>query len=220
MLTSLRPSETALLVLLALGVLAGLVTGFTMPEFYTGVLSREDGLLEWITAIALFAASAVCITRALTKPGRTLRFTIMWLLAGLVLLFGAGEEISWGQRVIGWSSGEFWQENNAQAETNLHNLMVGEVKINRILFGVVLTTVFAVYFLVLPFLLPRAKRLSGLFDAWFIPVPRARHGIAFLIAIIGMSLLPSDRAPELGEFAVGLLLAAVILNPGNRARIL
>jgi hypothetical protein len=34
----------------------------------------------------------------------------------------AGEEISWGQRLIGWQTPEWLASENAQGETNLHNL--------------------------------------------------------------------------------------------------
>ncbi|MCL2451890.1 hypothetical protein FWD20_03435 [Candidatus Saccharibacteria bacterium] len=40
----------------------------------------------------------------------------------LILILMAGEEISWGQRIFGWSTPEFFLENNSQRETNFHNL--------------------------------------------------------------------------------------------------
>ena len=132
------------------------------------------------------------------------------------LVFGVGGEISWGQRIFGWASGEFWQQNNAQAETNLHNLMVGEVKVNRLLFGVILTLVFSLYFMVLPWLYGRYAGVQGLFDGWFIPVPKPIHGWAFAASLVVMTLVPSGRAPELGEFAIGVILALAVVYPQNR----
>ena len=40
----------------------------------------------------------------------------------LIFIFGAGEEISWGQRIFNVESSEYFLENNAQGETNLHNM--------------------------------------------------------------------------------------------------
>jgi hypothetical protein len=34
----------------------------------------------------------------------------------------AGEEISWGQRIFGWATPDFFRENNIQGETNFHNM--------------------------------------------------------------------------------------------------
>ena len=207
--------ERILLGVLGFGLVVGLGSSILAPEFYTGVLSAEDGPLEWSTALFLFAAGVICVLRVLRlrKGGRYVAIT---LLGALVLFFGAGEEISWGQRIFGWASGEFWQENNAQAETNLHNLMVGEVKVNRVLFGVILTLVFSLYFMLLPWLYRRFDGVRRVFDGWFIPVPKPVHGWAFAVSLVMMSLVPSGRAPELGEFAIGVILALAVVYPQNR----
>ncbi|MET0201749.1 MAG: hypothetical protein ABW245_07835, partial [Gaiellaceae bacterium] len=44
---------------------------------------------------------------------------------GLLLLFAAGEEISWGQRIIGFRPPALFLEHNFQQESNLHNLLKG-----------------------------------------------------------------------------------------------
>jgi hypothetical protein len=137
------------------------------------------------------------------------------MLGALVLFFGAGEEISWGQRVIGWDSGDFWVENNAQAETNLHNLVVGDVKINKLIFGVALTLAFVLFFAVLPVLYAKIDAVKRWANAWGVPVPKWHHGLAFILSLVVMSLIPTGRSAELGEFALGLLLAMVVLRPAN-----
>lgn len=208
--------ERVMLMVLAFGLAVGLGASFVAPEFYTGVLSAEDGPLEWSTALCLFAAALVCFLRA-GRLRKSARYVMITALGGLVLFFGAGEEISWGQRIFGWASGEFWQANNAQAETNLHNLMVGEVKVNRVLFGVILTLVFSFYFMVLPWLYRKFDGVRRLFDGWFIPVPKPIHGWAFAISLVVMTLVPSGRAPELGEFAIGVILALAVVYPQNRS---
>ncbi len=45
-------------------------------------------------------------------------------IAGLALLCGviAGEEASWGQHFLGWSTPDGWSKLNDQQETNLHNI--------------------------------------------------------------------------------------------------
>lgn len=220
MLSYAKSAEKIIFLVLAIGILVGLVSAFVAPDFYDTVLSIEDGPLEWVTALSLFGASLICLTRAITMRNKGFRFVIITAFAGVILLFGAGEEISWGQRIIGWTSGDFWQQNNAQSETNLHNLMVGEVKINRVFFGVILTLGLLLYFAVLPILAAKYVRVRAFFNYWFVPIARPIHAYAFIGSLIAMGVIPSDRAPELGEFALGLLLLAVVLMPANKSDIL
>jgi hypothetical protein len=48
--------------------------------------------------------------------------SIIYLLYSFVILFVAFEEISWGQNFIPFSNPEYFDVNNLQQETNLHNL--------------------------------------------------------------------------------------------------
>ena len=77
-------------------------------------------------------------------------FLSVTFLCGLVFLFGAGEEISWGQRIFNTESSEFFLKNNAQQETNLHNLVVGGVKINKLVFGKGIAIFIVLYLVVFP----------------------------------------------------------------------
>src|SRR5690606_13691057 len=48
---------------------------------------------------------------------------VAWLaLAALGCFYVAGEEISWGQHFLQWSTPEYWSALNDQQETNLHNV--------------------------------------------------------------------------------------------------
>lgn len=55
------------------------------------------------------------------------------ILIALVLFVMAGEELSWGQRIFGWSTSELFNAN-AQGETNLHNFATQEFQ-NTLYFG-------------------------------------------------------------------------------------
>jgi len=48
---------------------------------------------------------------------------LSWLGLGSFCLFVAGEEISWGQRLLGFRPPALFLENNFQQESNLHNLL-------------------------------------------------------------------------------------------------
>ncbi len=53
----------------------------------------------------------------------------LYMLGGLALLFGAGEEISWGQRLFGFATPEFLKTVNTQDEFNVHNINLTLVKL-------------------------------------------------------------------------------------------
>jgi hypothetical protein len=92
--------------------------GQARPDSYYGLV-QEDGPIEWATFWLLLAGAAVFAFRALRAAGvRSLA------PAGLALAsaFLAGEEISWGQRVLGYRPPELFLAANAQQEANLHNL--------------------------------------------------------------------------------------------------
>lgn len=90
-------------------------------------LAAEDGAIEWLSALLLFAASALMLgrfrqfwRRPADAPGRRLHLLAALGLAGLFFLM-AMEEISWFQRVIGFETPAGVAEKNWQGEFNLHN---------------------------------------------------------------------------------------------------
>jgi len=61
----------------------------------------------------------------------------------LLFFFAAGEEILWGQRIFGREAGEFFTARSERAETNIHNMKIGEYNLNKVIFGNILTVVIA-----------------------------------------------------------------------------
>jgi len=93
-------------------------------------LTEEDGLFEYLTALFwLVAAILLLIVFFRDQRGNDFhwlktRKNIFFILLAVVFFFGAGEEISWGQRIIGWQSPEAFVQTNVQKETNIHNLSI------------------------------------------------------------------------------------------------
>jgi hypothetical protein len=94
----------------------------TNKDLYRSLLS-EDGPVEWAQFLCFaFAAIATAgISRELWRRGDR------WLAraGGVVavgLVFIAGEEISWGQRIIGFTPPEAVLAANWQGEMTLHNM--------------------------------------------------------------------------------------------------
>lgn len=100
-----------------------------LPGSAVDWLVKEDGLVEWVGAIGLFAGAGLFLAAFVVAHRRgpeatgLSRLGIWVLLLMAVLLFVAGgEEISWGQRIFGFGNPSDLSEFNAQGETNLHNL--------------------------------------------------------------------------------------------------
>lgn len=88
------------------------------------LLKGEAGIIENMTVLFLVVAigfniSSLARSRRLALSG----FLNTWLF---MLIIGAAyfalEEISYGQHMFGWGTGETWKELNDQEETNLHNV--------------------------------------------------------------------------------------------------
>lgn len=89
--------------------------GSSDPQRYR-MLLQEDRIVEWGTVWLFLAAGVLGLRRSIRQ-----RLLFDGLVA-LFCLFVAGEEFSWGQRLVGYSAPEFFLRNNVQQELNLHNL--------------------------------------------------------------------------------------------------
>jgi hypothetical protein len=82
----------------------------------------ENGILEilqFLVAGLAFIFASVCAFVCFVKK---YFYLCLWaLIAALGSFYIAGEEVSWGQHILGWGTPEFWAEINDQGETNLHN---------------------------------------------------------------------------------------------------
>ena len=104
----------------ALLTTASLLLGWalsTRPDLFD-----EDGLVENVQVALLAAATllfAAVAGKAAHRGDRPV--TVLVVCMALVCLTVTGEELSWGQRIFGWSTPEAWVTHNYQGETNLHN---------------------------------------------------------------------------------------------------
>jgi hypothetical protein len=89
-------------------------------------LTVEDGVVEYLTALGFLIGGifALLLTNKRNFFTNSLvrnTFIAGCILVGLSLFFVAGEEISWGQRILGIETPEAIAEQNRQGEINLHN---------------------------------------------------------------------------------------------------
>jgi hypothetical protein len=84
-----------------------------MDKFF-GFQGGEDGLLENLTAIISFIAALIFIFCGFRGSKFAFFLSLCWFLFAM-------EEISWGQRILEFYTPEFFEKNNYQQETNIHN---------------------------------------------------------------------------------------------------
>lgn len=200
---------------------------FTLGYYLTGLqvqfrsgFAIEDGPVEWGTAICLLLASLVLLRNALRLVGRGAWLAVaLTVLYAMIFFFGAGEEISWGQRLIGFESSSFFRENNAQYQTNIHNLVVGDVKLVNTLFGPVLSTGVLLYLVVLPLLYTRVNVIRRAADRMAVPMPAMRHSALTLVATVIIVAIPMMAKWESYEFVFSLICVSLFLAPRNAARV-
>ncbi|MEQ9239740.1 hypothetical protein [Roseovarius indicus] len=188
------------------------------PVYFAAVYAFEDRLVEYGTALFLLVGSVVLVsnTLSLKAKGMTLA-AILTAIYALLFFLGAGEEISWGQRIFGWESSEFFQENNKQMETNFHNLVVGGNHLTKTVFGSGLTAVILLYLIVLPLLYPRVGFIRRLADKLAVPVPGLRHTLfAVAASLVIVAMGDQNRKWEVYELIFSLLMVSIFLMPQNR----
>ena len=204
---------------LAIVLLLSVYFGFTDADYFNLSFAREDGAVEYATFFFLLCISIVRFYRLFAVgKGKPVLWKLSVFFLALLFLFGAGEEISWGQRIFGIESGEFFQGNNLQKETNFHNLEIGGVKLNKLIFSQLLTLIMAIYLLIMPVLYRRYGVIEKLVNTFVIPVPRLSHIVAFLINTLFIAILPNlSRKWEVYELFFAAIFLLIFLNPVNRS---
>ena len=215
--------EQAVLAFLVLFVALGAYFAYVDAAFFRNTYTVEDGFTEWCTFLALFVTFVVCARRFLTLRGmRSPRFLFIVGFLTLFSFFGAGEEISWGQRVVGFESPEFFVDNNSQQEAGIHNLEITiddeSYKLNRIVFGRGLAILFFIYLAVMTPLYRRVPAVTSFIDGFGIPMPRNYQilGYLFVVAVAEL-LIDSSKRGEITEFGGSLVFMLNVIYPQNAA---
>jgi hypothetical protein len=216
-LLSVRLEERAIYVMIGLLIVAGMIMVRVAPDFLESVYLAEDGILEWLTVAVLVFCAFLCFQRAVRlRSVRPALFVGSLIFLGFVFIFGAGEELSWGQRIFGVETPEWLEKHNKQQELNVHNLMLGDFSVNRRIFGTMFTLMLASYLFFLPSLAGRFTRIGRLVERFGLPLPTGIQALAFLPAIILPDLLvPSGKSDELREACACLMLLILFCYPRN-----
>ncbi len=208
--------EKLLFGVLILSTLLGMYWGYTNPEFFTNRYLMEDGVIEYATVVLLLMGCWIVGQRWWRRGNsRSLKLSLTSFAIIGFFFFVAGEELSWGQRILGLETTDYFKQNNDQQELNLHNLVVGDVKINKLFFGVILTVAILTYLIVVPFVYHKIPTFKKLLDDWYIPIPRVRHSLTYLIILLVITMIPASKKWELLEFGSVVIFFMILWSPRN-----
>lgn len=208
--------EFAVLASVTLIVVIGIISSRIAVNWFENVYVIEDGFIETLTLFPLLAAavtSGVYLVKLTKQKSRT--FSVVMGCICVFSIFIAGEEISWGQRVFDRSSSDFFTQYNAQQETNLHNLVVGDKKINKIVFSQLMTVGVAAYLIALPVLYSKKEYWKSLIDSIGIPVPRPYQIWSCILLFLSIAFIPSGKNAEILEVGIVHLFLLILLYPRN-----
>lgn len=90
------------------------------PDLYHQ-MTQEDGPVEWATFWSFLMSAFLFFAAAWPSEKPIWRGWFLWGV-GLFCLFVGLEEISWGQRLMGYQPPTYFLQNNYQQELNLHNI--------------------------------------------------------------------------------------------------
>ena len=180
-------------------------------------ITAEDGIIESLTAFFLFIAS---VTFFLSNK----KHNIFIYALAFILFFGAGEEISWGQRIFNIQTPDEMKKVNVQGEITLHNLEIFnrtnfdntyKSGLKNLLTMDVLFRIFSFSFgILLPFLVFHINFIKKITMKLKIPVPPISIGIFFLLTyiclrsiliVVGTDMDTKLATPEVFEFTASYI---------------
>jgi len=171
-------------------------------------LGQEDSWIEWLTVAAFGSAGAAFALVGLKRGWRDGWFA--WGLA-LFCFVVAGEEISWGQRLVGFVPPEVFLQKNYQEEANLHNIFNDQMGPKWML-----VFVLAGWGLLLPVMkLAGAKTLLEQLRVIEPPIVLAPW---FLVSLVLLQHYPLEMTAEYVELIGGLLFLATAIPLVERSR--
>ena len=218
---SLHKTESFVAGLVALSLAVGLYYFFALgKEAFEQQYVVEDGIVEYGTALFLLGIGIYNLSKFIRyRKLHGLLWAIGTLGFALLFIFGAGEEISWGQRLLGFETPDSLRAINRQEELTLHNIRIGDFDVNKLIFSKLLTIVLIIYFVVFPLLFKRVEWIKSLANNFGVPVPQLHHIIIFLIATLIVLLIPSGKNAELHEFAFAAIFFIIFLFPLNKKEV-
>jgi len=169
----------------------------------------EDLFGEWVQFWSIMIAMAISIRLIF------IRSPYRWFFALLAMscFYVAMEEISWGQRIFGFTSPDYFKANNLQSETNFHNFLTGPYATTlKKMISYALAFSLACYGLVYPLALCLKFRFASWVKRLGLACPPLYLSPYFVTAAaLELSFFKFNEA-EVAEILVGLGLALTTVH--------
>nr|WP_298935643.1 hypothetical protein [uncultured Dyadobacter sp.] len=185
-------------------------------DWFENVFAVEDGFVENMTLLPLAIAVLTGINYLGKFHGTRSKLFYFTISTSVIFCtFVIGEEISWGQRIFQIESSDYFLQNNAQKELNVHNLIVGGKKVNKIIFSQLMTLAVAFYLLIVPAFYARKDSWRIFLNRAGVPVPRVYQTITCLLLFLSISLIQSGKRAEILEVGITHIFMLIFLFPEN-----
>jgi len=113
-------------------------------ENFLEEMTIENGFFETVSVLLLAVIFFYGLSSIRNRENLN-RLALFFIVSFSFLAFLAGmEEISWGQQIFHFQSSEYFLEKNLQQETNLHNLIDGNI------FSSIIYTTIYIFFVFIP----------------------------------------------------------------------
>lgn len=186
---NLRPYIVSIIIFLALNYSVYLLFDVDITVRIIQFVGSEDGIVEYMTFFSFLGATFFFVRAFL------IRRNVFFLLLAMIFFMGAGEEISWGQRVFSFSTPESLKEINVQEEFNFHNIGIfntynpdGSGKKTGIAKLITIGFLYKVFWLgyciILPIIVLSSNKILYFANKIHLPIPPLSIGIFFLISWI------------------------------------
>ena len=179
----------------------------------------EDRYVEWAQFYLLTFTAVLCLKIAGDLWRKENHTNYFYIFSGFFCALVAIEEISWGQRILGYEVPQFFRRYNGQSETEFHNI-IGEVIDYTYLLGLIAL----VWGVILPLLVSSSRKGLAFFERLDHVIPPRVLIIGFLSGSISMSLLAPSKAfwyepiEEIGELFIYMSLFYFVLIKWNEKK--
>lgn len=185
-------------------------------QYFETQLAVEGGPLHKLIIATLLFAAIMCFYRAsLLKPFRGSLFSTCLMLAGIVFLGFALDEMSWGQLLFKYETPEFFKIRNSMGEMNIRHLVIAGFELKDVIFTLSIKVLATLYFIVLPFFYSRLDKIKLFVNRFAIPLPRYTQTGAYVLTAIMISTIPSNLRYLVFELVFYWILVLMMYNPLN-----
>jgi hypothetical protein len=198
-------------------VLESIFLAFVNVRYFESFIVERSGLLKQFQPMCMVTIAGLSFYRAwVFRKIKPVTFIVGSILIGFLFTFALGETLTWGQRIFEFPTPEFFMKYNTQQMFTIHNLAFDGVKINKLVFGLILGIITVLYAIVGTAFYRSDSSFGRLIDRWGIPLAQWHH-IVFLALCFGLSkLVMSGKKNEVVQFASMAVFVLIFYNPLNK----